>query len=238
MTPADGLLVIVPTRGRRANCERLLGSFRDTASPGTDLLFVTDPDDTSYEDMDWAPAACGTLAPRGTLQQKLNETATAMAPAYRALMWTGDDHVFKTHGWDTAMLATLDAMGGHGWVYPQTVRRGDVPEIWLASTSIVETLGWFFPPHVHQYYGDNSVAELGKRSGLIRWCPAAEIPHLHYSVTGDTAYDDVYKEAEAAHGQPDLLAFRQWQADVMPNEVARLRRAHSRDVAWVLSKIA
>ena len=43
--------------GRRENCERLLESFRETASPGTDLLFILDCDDDSYDGMDFGTAA-------------------------------------------------------------------------------------------------------------------------------------------------------------------------------------
>ena len=160
------LLVIVPTRGRKANCERLLASFRDTAGDGTDIAFVLDPDDeATYDGVEWGDALHAVLAPRGTLADKLNQTAAAMTGQYGALMWTGDDHVFGSPGWDKAMLDVLVGMGGDGWVFPHTVRRQDVPEIWLASAGLTDELGWFFPPHVSQYYGDNTIAELGKRPG-------------------------------------------------------------------------
>ena len=60
---ADSLLVIVPTRGRRANCERLLESFQET-SACADITFITDPDDQdTYEGMDWGPAMHAVLDP-------------------------------------------------------------------------------------------------------------------------------------------------------------------------------
>ena len=234
-----GLLVIVPTRGRRENCERLLKSFRETASPGTDIVFVLDEDDAAtYESVDWGDALAGVLAPRVPLAGKLNQTAQAMAGSYDALMWTGDDHIFRTPGWDALMLAELEDLGGHGWVYPDTVRRRDVPEIWMASATVVEALGWFFPPSQAMYYGDNTIAELGKRSGLIRWCPEAVVEHRHYAVCPDVPRDAVYLEAEAAYGGPDVAAFHQYRADQMPHDVSLLRRKFSRDIAWVLGKVA
>ena len=235
----SGLLVIVPTRGRKANCERLLASFRDTAGDDTGILFILDPDDeATYDGMDWGDALHAVLAPRGTLAEKLNQAAASVAASHDALMWCGDDHVFRTEGWDALMLGLLEDMGGDGWVYPQTVRRNDVPEIWLASASLTAELGWFFPPAVSQYYGDNTIAELGKRSGLIRYCPQAVIEHLHYSVHSGTEHDQTYREAEEAHGAADLQAFQQWRADQMPYDVARLRRRFNTDVSWVLGKVA
>jgi hypothetical protein len=234
-----GLLVMVPTRGRRAQCERLLASFTGTASPGTDIAFILDPDDKdTYEGMDWGPAMPGVLDPRGCLSEKLNQTASAMADAYPVLMWCGDDHVFGTDGWDTLMLDALEDLGGSGWVYPDTRRRSDVPEIWMCSSDVVKTLGWFANPALSHFALDNSVAELGKRSGLIRWCPQAVVEHRHHSTCEDTEYDEVYREAGEKFGQSDLKAFREWQVNCLANEVALLRRNFSPDVAWALSKIS
>ena len=238
MTADNDLLVIVPTRGRRAQCERLLKSFWDTATCA-DLAFVTDPDDQdTYAGVDWGDAACGVLDPRAYLTGKLNKTAEAMADTYSVLMWAGDDCVFRTPGWDRLMLATLDGMGGTGWVYADDKRRHDVPEHWMVSSDIVQELGWFANPALGHFYIDNTIAELGKRSGLIRYCPQAVIEHLHYSVHGGTRKDRLYSQTEKRFGDSDLQAYRQWGTDTMPYEVARLRRRFNRDVAWVTSKVA
>ena len=195
-------------------------------------------DEATYEGIDWGDATHAVLAPRGSLQEKLNQAADAMADTYDALMWCGDDHIFKTEHWDTLMLGALEDMGGRGWVYPETVRRRDVPEIWMCSSGLVKELGWFFPPATHMYYGDNTVGELGKRAGLLRWCPEAVVEHLHYSVRPETAHDEVYAEAEATYGQTDLGAFQQYRADRMPHDVAFLRRKFNADVRWVLGRVA
>jgi hypothetical protein len=233
----NDLLVIVPTRGRRDQCERLLKSFTETATCA-DILFVTDPDDTSYDGMDWGEGVQAVLEPREYLAGKLNKTALAMADVYKVLMFAGDDAVFRTLAWDRIMLATLDDLGGSGWVYPDGRRRNDVPEHWMCSSDVVKALGWFANPALDHYYLDNSIAELAKRAGLIRYCPQAVISHEHYSVNAETAHDEVYRSTEEMFGASDLQAFHQWRTDVMPYEVARLRRAFSPDVAWVLGKVA
>ena len=121
--------------------------------------------------------------------------------SYDVLMWLGDDCVFRTPGWDEIMLAALEDLGGTGWVYADDKRRADVPEHWMVSSDVVKALGWFYPPHVVHYYVDNSIAELGKRSGLIRYCPEAVIEHLHYSVAGSKARKDrVYSQTEKLFG--------------------------------------
>ena len=236
MTDND-LLVMVPTRGRRAQCERLLESFAATATCA-DLTFIVDGDDQdTYEGMDWGPAACAVLDPRAYLTGKLNTTASAVVDAYRVLMWVGDDNRFVTPGWDALMLKTLEDLGGSGWVYPDDKRRHDVPEHYMVSSDVVKALGWFANPAVQHFYMDNSVADLGKRAGLIRWCPEAVIEHLHYSVTPGTERDALYQSTEETFGASDLAAFQEWRSSQCANEVSILRRHFSEDVRWVLSRV-
>ena len=232
----NDLLVMVPTRGRRAQCERLLKSFTETATCA-DLLFITDPDDQdTYEGMDWGDATCAVLDPREYLTGKLNKTALAMADLYPVLQWARDDNVFVTPAWDKIMLAALEDLGGSGWVYPDDKRRADVPEHWMVSSDVVKALGWMANPVMGHYFIDNSVAEIGKRAGLIRWCPEAVIEHLHYSVTPETGHDQLYQDTETMFGEKDLAAYQQWRVGQLPFDVSVLRRQFSPDVRWVLSR--
>lgn len=231
------LLTIAPVRGRRELAEKMLASFTETAA-FSDIAFVTDPDDQdTYEGMDWGPAATAVLDPRGSFTEKVNSVALACAAGYDACYVVSDDNVFRTKGWDAIMMGALADMGGTGWVYPENRKRRDIPEHWLMSSDLIAELGWFAPPYVKHYYPDNIIAELGKRTGLLRFCPEAVITNEHYSVAG-TERDEVYRYAEETWGQADLAAFMAWRADVMPLEVARLRRKFSRDIEWVLSRIA
>lgn len=227
---------MVPTRGRRAQCEHLLETFTATATCA-DLLFITDPDDESYAGMDWGEAAVAELAPREYLSGKLNKTAMAMTDLYKVLMWTGDDVAFRTQAWDKILLAALEDLGGSGWVYPDDKRRNDVPEHWMVSSDVVKALGWFANPKLDHFYLDNSIAELGKRSGLIRWCPQAVVEHLHYSVAKGVEHDAVYQSTEDKFGASDLQAFHEWRSSQAANEVSVLRRQFSPDVKWVLSRV-
>src|SRR5215475_6643150 len=100
------LLVMIPTRGRPEQCGRLLESFRDTTDRA-DAVVILDPgQEDLYAGVEWGDAAHGVLAPRGTLREKLNQTALAFKDSYDAFMWVGDDHVIRTPHWDSLMLAT------------------------------------------------------------------------------------------------------------------------------------
>jgi hypothetical protein len=232
------LLVIVPTRTRKAQCERLIESFEKTTD-SAELLFVVDGDDDSYETMDWRGHSSSTMSPRGSLAQKLNHTVDAVLDKFDQIMWTGDDHEFVTEHWDTLLLETLEKHGGSGWVYPDNGRRKDVPESWLCSSDVIRELNWYANPILQHYYIDNSIAVLGKRTGLMYYAPDVKIPHHHYSVDKQTEYDALYKETETSFGQADAQAFATWHNSPMASgDVSRLRRKFNSDVAWAIEKVA
>lgn len=230
------LLVMVPTRWRRENCERLLKSFTE-ATDSADLVFVLDKDDEdTYKDMDWGTATCAILDldGKGTgAVAKMNYLAAAAVDDYDALMYLGDDHLFSTPHWDTILLSELAEMGGTGMLYGDDKRRTDIPESILISSDIVKTLGHFAEPSTCHYFCDNVWAELGIRSGLLRFCPEVVFEHLHYQVNRSVEYDQTYRFAEANWGVSDHKAFLEWRSARMSNEVSLLRREFNPDVKWV-----
>jgi hypothetical protein len=234
MVMGHPLLVMVPTRGRPLQCLRLLKSWEET-SQASDLLFISDPDDDSYEGFDWRGASHAVLEPRLRLVGKLNVTAAANLD-YPALMFVGDDHVFRTPGWDQKMLAALKRMGGSGMLYPDDKRRNDVPEICMISSDIVRALGWFANPAMTHYYIDNSWADVGNGAQCLRWVPQAVVEHLHYSVHAETKHDATYKEAED-FGPADHDAYMRWRGADMHNDIAAVRKLLGREDktrSWLL----
>jgi hypothetical protein len=153
------------------------------------------------------------------------------------LMWQGDDHEFITPHWDTKFLEARKAWGS-GWLYPNNGRRSDIPETWSTSKDVIQTLGWYANPGLAHYNIDHSIAELGKRSGLLKWLPDVKIAHHHYTVDKETEYDDLYKEAESLFMERDYQAFQAWRgSNVVAGTVAQLRRKFNPDIKWVLSKV-
>jgi hypothetical protein len=214
-----------------------MDAFEKTADDA-ELLFATDADDSSYDDLDFRGHRRVILDPRPTLTEKLNLVAAEEISRHEHIMWSGDDHVFVTPHWDTLLLGALKDLGGSGWVYPGNGRRTDVPETWLVSSDVIRALGWFANPVLKHYYIDNSIADLGKRSGLIRYCPEALIEHRHYAVHKETVRDALYAETEERWGASDLKAFQEWRSGPqVAVEVSLLRRNFNPDVQWVLSRV-
>lgn len=228
------LLVMVPTRNRREQAERLLKSY-EASSPAdeTVLLFITDDDDSSYEDMDWGSATHAVLSPRDTLVGIFNKVALAHVDDFDAIMTVGDDHLFTTPGWDKALMGALEDLGGTGWVYPDDKRRSGFPEIWAVSSDLVKFLGWFALPVVKHFYCDNAVNEIGRRTDLLRYVPEAIIEHLHYTVSPQTQRDSTYTEAEESAGAHDHAAYQAWRENHLAHVVSRVKREFSPDVKWI-----
>lgn len=232
------LLVMIPTRGRRKQCERLLKSFQDNTVDAEILFIIDDDDEETYEGMDWGDAQHGVLGPRESLTGKLNRTSDAVNSLYKYLMFVGDDHVFRTPEWDKILREKFDVIGGTGMIYPDDRRRNDVPEIIAISTDIVRVLGHFAEPMFKHYYIDNAWMELGKRTGMIFFTPDIVVEHLHYGMRNNPEAgerDATYIEAENAWGDSDNRAYQEWRATAMPIQVARLRRAFNPDIKWVFS---
>jgi glycosyltransferase involved in cell wall biosynthesis len=225
--------VFIPTRNRRERAGECIESFRGTTKGDVDLVLVVDDDDDSYDGID-VPVI---TVPHGNLVTAINDAAMPLAREYRALMLAADDVLFRTPGWDEHMMESLEVLGGSGFVYPDDKRRYDVPEHVLITSDVISLLGWFAEPAFGHFFIDNVWAELGKRSGLIRYCHKAVVEHRHYSIVPEVPRDAVYLDAEQSCGEPDLAAFHEWQAQRMSGQVAQLRRRFNRDVQWVLSKI-
>ncbi len=222
MNHTSRLLVLLPTRSRRELALKCAKSFTDTAA-GAEMLVITDLDDRSYDGACWPESVKECAIPRLSLSGKLNQIAREQAPRYDAVMFTGDDHVFQTPRWDSTMMGKLAEMGGSGILYPDDKRRTDLPEIWLVSSDIIMALGYFAEPSCRHYYLDNIWADIGRHTGLLRFCPEVVIQHCHYSVHPEALRDSLYRETEESHGSADAQAYQIWRHNKMDEDVATVK---------------
>lgn len=221
------LLIITPTRGRAASAQRLIDAVAATATAATDLILAVDRDDVStYAGLTGEFTLIS--GPRKTCPEWSNQVAVEYAPRYRALASLGDDHVPETPGWDTALLAALDSMGGTGIAYgDDTLQHDKLPTAPVVSSDIVQALGWLFLPGLLHYYPDDVWRDLAAGAGCLAYVPDVTIRHLHYTF-GTAVRDETYAHREATWA-PDEAAYRAWRRDQMPADVAAvrsLRRTH------------
>jgi len=225
------MLVMVPVRGRRANAGRFIAAFGETVRGATDLLLIGDDDDPSYNGLDLAgaqmmklpcmPGPGGKLIPP-TIVVKMNTAAGLYADRYPVLMFTGDDTIPRTEGWDKLLCAAIAGMGGTGYAYPDDRRRNDIPEHVAISSNIFWALGWFANPALKHFYIDNTWADLGSGAECIRYVPEAVLEHKHPTCCPEVAGDATYAGA-AGHLPGDYARYLEWQATRYQQDLAKIR---------------
>lgn len=220
------LLIITPTRGRPQWARRLIEAVEQTATAATELILAADDDDRSCDDMeiesDWPDWVSLVRGPRQTCAAWSNRIAAGYGHAYRALASFGDDHVPRTHGWDSLLLAAIDDMGGTGIAYPDDLgQRENLPTAPVISSDIPAALGWlFYPPMIH-YWADNVWKDIGEGAGCLRYVPEAVVEHIHPG-WGKTEMDLTYYEAWPA-GDHDRDAYEAWCRDGRAGDVAKVK---------------
>lgn len=214
------LLIIVPTRRRRARLETFLDAFDATRQADTDLMVVTDDDDDSCDGLALPPAAALITMPRASLSAKVNPVARVGAGIYPAVGYLGDDTICETPGWDSALLSYLSTPG---IAYPENGRRRDVCEHQVISSPIIAALGWYFEPSLRHYWTDTVLTDLGNAAGCLRYVAEAVITHRHYDCGG--TYDATYAESVEANGNRDQVAYAAWREERMAADVQKVRAA-------------
>lgn len=201
-------MVICPTLWRRRKVEALIDSWASVPhGPDTHLALITDRADPSYDGLTlppgvriWAPVS----QDLASTAEKTNAAAAGFAPAYRALMSTGDDAHFLTPDWDAKLLEPIEH--SPGFTYPDMdLREVTVPGIVVISSPIVRALGWMFLPTIRHYYADNVWEHLGKATDSLTFVPEA-VFHDAYG-----PHDGTYARAQDS-AAADLNEFDRWRA--------------------------
>lgn len=212
------LLVIVPSRGRPHNAERLIEAFEVTgAFEVAQLVFAIEADDPEHDNYvireeqnrswalsypEWQP-----------MVHKLNAAADHLLTAYDYpyVMFMGDDHVPRTYGWARTYVAELRRMGT-GVVYGDDLVQGErLCTQWAMSSSIVHTLGRMVPAPVEHMYCDNSIMDVARAAGCLKYLPDVKIEHAH-PVAGRGAWDASYQKTNAREQyRKDHRAYMEWK---------------------------
>lgn len=222
------LLVITPSRGRPERLREMLAACRDLSTAQTDYAVGIDEDQAglyaALQETD--PRVRMYLEPRNTLTGWTNELAKLRAHEYRALASFGDDHKPRRcpdgPGWDSRLLAAIDAMGGTGISYGNDLIFDErLPTAPVISSDIVRALEWMCEPSLRHMCVDLVWKDLGQQAGCLAYVPEVTIEHVHWS-NGKAQVDATYAEAEARH-QEDRDAYEVWKKERMADDVATVR---------------
>jgi len=213
------MCVVVPSRGRPENAERLAQAFKDTGAEA-DLYIVIDNDDPKWneyaksENYKKLPADNKT----GGCAKSLNTGAVLLLditkyPLYDYFVFMGDDHLPRTPGWDKAFIQAL----GHntGIVYGDDLLQGaNLPTAYGMSRDLVNELrGMTFPGCIHLFF-DNFVKQLGLDLEYLKYLPDVIIEHIH-PVAGKVAMDEGYERVNSPKiFDQDLLTLQKYLSDM------------------------
>ncbi len=191
--------ILVPTRGRPESVFRLINSINSTASRKdlVEILFYVDHDDDSFPsslDLD-----SNVKVIRGErVWISLAWNCLFAHSQGEILMYTGDDVVFETQGWDeevrTAFTQFPDSLGlvfgdDGGWYAGKLAINGFVHRAWA------DLLGYFtYPARVSAI--DLWIHECASYISRVVYLEKVMFRHVHYRQGDATAkFDETYKDA-------------------------------------------
>ena len=209
------MCVVVPSRGRPENAERLAQAFKDTGAEA-DLYIVIDNDDPKWneyaksENYKKLPADNKT----GGCAKSLNTGAVLLLditkyPLYDYFVFMGDDHLPRTQGWDKAFIQALKHNAGIA--YGDDLLQGEnLPTAYATTREVVDELrGMTFPGCIHLYF-DNFVKQLGIDLKCLKYLPDVIIEHIH-PAAGKAELDEGYERVnQPLWYEQDLLTLQQY----------------------------
>jgi len=214
------LTVLMPSRGRERQAGEAFDAFMDTKlRSDTRMLIVQDWDEPGYE---------------GLPVMHVHPPDQGMAPALNAGLdyttadivgFIGDDHRFRTPGWDEAIIAANDEMAG-GIVYGNDLLRGEelASQVFM-DRRITSALGWMALPGAKHLFLDDTWMALGQALGRLKYLADVHIEHLH-PTAGKADWDENYNRVNApAMYEHDAAIFHAWMADQLEDDVAKVRAA-------------
>lgn len=223
--------MLCPTRGRPHAASQALESFEETRTlRDTTFAAIVDTDDPKadmYTDMLGERALF--YPPFGSMVTSLNVAAFDYVDDYDYIGFIGDDHRFRTRGWDAAFERTLADNGG-GYAYANDLfwPNGEIPTQIVISTNIVRALHYFALPDCIHLYVDNAWREVGDGIDSLFYFPHHVIEHLH-PAAGKAQWDEQYRRLNSEERYAaDRAAFEHWKTTQAVEDIARARLALGR----------
>jgi hypothetical protein len=183
-------LIIIPSRNRVENVERVINAIKETASI-SDIVIGLDEDNHEIY-----PRIAGVTYDVNPQTEKrmngtLNLLATKYADRYDSITFMGDDHLPKTKNWDEILYQPIKDKG-YGVSYGNDLYQGEnLPTAVVMSTHIIRCLGFMSPPEQIHMFLDNFWKAVGSKLDALFYFDDIIIEHLHAYV-GKSELDEMY----------------------------------------------
>lgn len=200
--------LVVPSRNRPANLDRLYQSWINTGSLG-EFIAVLDDDDENEYGLWWARII---HRPRANAIQKINMGAEVAKGDI--IGFCGDDCIIKTYRWERILESEMKAELSMVWV-DDGHNKHNVPNHVFMTRKLYETLGWFAYPEIVHCYTDHVWRKIGnhiakKPNGFFGKSKVV-FYHDHPDYNGgerDEIYRQAYNAEQAAIDKQKYLTYQ------------------------------
>jgi len=228
------ILMILPSRGRPLKVEDTLVSWQETSTGRSELFLCLDHDDPTWKDYDKSlfgekahglPVVSYRIGPRLRVCPTVNKVVEEY-PDYKYYGFLGDDHVFRTKGWEDLAINKIEENGGWGIVYGDDKFQGEkLATAAIMSANIPKTLGYMAIPGLTHLYMDNFWMEIGRGINRLFYIPEIVIEHMHFEA-GKSPKDPQYAEVNSSEMYShDGAIFGKWIDVQKAEDVRKLQQA-------------
>lgn len=218
-------LVIVPSRQRPHNVERLIRSWRQTTNGSSELLICLDDDDNhNYKIPDDVSLL---VRPRMRLGAWWNYASTQYNNGYiKYVGFLGDDNTFNTNNWEEYITKPL--RNNVGISYGNDLCHGEsLCTSAFLSVEIIKALGYAAPPGLIHLFIDNFWQALGYGIKSIHYVPEVIIEHLHHTL-GKSQFDRIYQDVNSVKmWEHDRSVWEEYCRSQLPRDIKRVNNYHA-----------
>lgn len=202
--------VLCPSRGRPDKATECYQAFTDTrVLPDTKMSFIVDADDATFREYEHLPMLTYEHE-GGGMGPPLNAGAVDVAPKCDIVGFIGDDHRFRTKGWDQTITDALASLGGGIAYGDDLAQRQNLATQVFISSPIVLALGWMALPGAKHLFLDNTWMTLGSSMSRLIYVPQVVIEHVH-PYFGKAEWDEGYEKANSTTMVThDRLVYEAW----------------------------
>jgi hypothetical protein len=217
--------MLLPSRSRSEKIEACIDAWRSTREQ-SDLLVLLDEDDPELNNYKRHSDVLYNIGPRIRMCPTVNQ-AVVDYPNYKYYGFIGDDHLFRTNGWDKKFISIIEDEGnGWGIVYGDDLLKGkELATHCVISKNILDAIGYMAIPGLIHLYMDNFWMSIGSGIDRLFYKSDVIIEHMHFTA-GKSQEDALYTEVNSNDlFVSDKLVFNNWQQNHAQSDISKIKEA-------------
>lgn len=226
----DRILVIVPSRERPEQCEKMLKSLHNNAKNQVESLLLLDTDDPKLEEyLDFVVkhASIYEILKREPVTDIINNAFNKYKGKYQYYHLTNDDVEYKTVYWDSIFIQKLEENGGGIAFGYDCFQEGNLPTFPFITAAIPEALGWIQEPTLERYFGDTVWGAIGWHESCLFKCQNVTIEHFTpLRAMSKQQIDETLKKNVIF--QSDRKSYLEWYTKDSKKDFVTVRKALNR----------